>query len=142
MTLPRLRSLLAAVLLLGLLGSGVELLLLEHYEDAKQLVPLVAIAAALGALAWERVAPGRGSRRTLQAALAGLVVCGLAGVALHMRGNAEFQRDMNPALSGWPLWWKTLRAKAPPALAPGILAQLGLLGLVYAARVRGEEPRS
>jgi hypothetical protein len=142
MTLSRLHSLLAAILLLGLLGSGVELLLLEHYEDEAQLIPLLAIGAAVCALAWHWVAPGRASRRTLQVVLAGLVVSGLSGVVLHMRGNAEFQRDLDPALSGWPLWWKTLRAKAPPALAPGLLAQLGLLGLIYAARTSGQEPRS
>ena len=134
MTEVRLRSALAAILALGLLGSGAELLLLEHYEAKTQLIPLVMIALTLVALAWDRLSPGPRSRSSLQVVLSLLIVAGLVGVVLHVRGNAEFQREMDPSLAGPALWWKTLRAKAPPALAPGVLAQLGLLGLVYAAR--------
>jgi hypothetical protein len=139
MTLSRMRSALAAILFVGLVGSGTELWLLEHYKEKAQLIPLVAIAATLLALGWHRLAPGRGSRRSLQVVLSVLVVAGLLGVVLHMRGNAEFQREMDPSLAGSALWWRTLRAKAPPALAPGVLAQLGLLGLVYAARPSGAD---
>ncbi len=142
MTLARMRSALAAILLLGLVGSGVELGLLEHYEEKTQLIPLVAIGATLVVLGWDWLAPSRRSQRSLQLVLCLLVVVGLLGVVLHVRGNAEFQREMDPSLAGWPLWWKTLRAKAPPALAPGVLAQLGLLGLLYAARPSGADARS
>jgi hypothetical protein len=136
------RSALAAILFLGLVGSGAELWLLEHYEDASQLLPFGAIGLTLLALGWDWFAPGRRSQRSLQVVLSLLLVAGVAGVVLHVRGNAEFQREMDPSLAGWPLWWKTLRAKAPPALAPGVLAQLALLGLVYAARGSGPEPGS
>ena len=142
MTLARTRSALAAILLLGLVGSGAELWLLEHYKDKAQLIPFVAIGATLLALGWHRLSPGPRSQQSLQVVLSLMLVAGLAGVVLHVRGNAEFQREMDPSLAGWPLWWKTLRAKAPPALAPGVLAQLGLLGLVYAARASGPDPRS
>lgn len=142
MTLARMRSALAAILLLGLVGSGVELGLLEHYKEKAQLIPLVAIGATLVILGWDWLARSPKSQRSLQLVLCLLVVVGLLGVVLHVRGNAEFQREMDPSLSGWPLWWKTLRAKAPPALAPGVLAQLGLLGLLYAARPSGADARS
>jgi hypothetical protein len=141
-TPARSRTALAAILVLGLLGSAAELWLIEHHEDETQLVPFVAIGATLAALLWHLVAPGRFSRRALQAAMCGLIAVGAAGVVFHVRGSAEFQREMDSSLAGWPLWWKTLKAKAPPALAPGMLAQLGLLGLVYAARTNGEDPRS
>ena len=55
----------------------------------------------------------------------------IAGVWLHCRGNLEFQLDIDASQSAWTLFWKVLRAKAPPALAPGALIQLGLLGLVF-----------
>ena len=142
MTQTRLRSALAVILALGLLGSGAELLLLEHYKDKAQLIPLVAIGATLLALGWHRLAPGRRSQRSLQFLLSLLLVTGLLGVVLHLRGIAEFQREMEPSLAGWPLWWKTLRAKAPPALAPGVLAELGLLGLVYVSRPDPAQSRS
>ena len=56
---------------------------------------------------------------------------GLLGLYLHLRGNAEFERELHPAAAGWTLWWDALRG-ATPALAPGALAQLGLVGLAYA----------
>ncbi len=34
-------------------------------------------------------------------------------------------------MSNWELMEKVLRAKAPPLLAPGMMLQLGLLGLAY-----------
>ena len=142
MTQTRLRSALAVILALGLLGSGAELLLLEHYEDKPQLIPLVGITLTLVTLAWHWLAPGPRSRGSLRLVLSLLIVVGLLGVVLHMRGNAQFQREMDPSLAGLTLWWKTLRAKAPPALAPGVLAELGLLGLVYVSRPDPAQSRS
>jgi len=142
MTPTRTRSALAAILFLGLVGTGTELWLLAHYEDTSQLLPFGAIGATLLSLGWSWLSPGRWSQRALQVVLSLLLVVGVAGVVLHVQGNAEFQREMDPSLAGWALWWKTLRAKAPPALAPGVLVQLALLGLVYAARPNGVEPRS
>ena len=46
----------------------------------------------------------------------------------------EFQLEVQPELSGSTLLWKVLQAKTPPALAPGVMAQLGLIGLAYAYR--------
>jgi hypothetical protein len=54
----------------------------------------------------------------------------LVGLYLHYRGNVEFALERDPSLSGARLLWKALRG-ATPALAPGALSQLGLLGLLY-----------
>ncbi len=56
---------------------------------------------------------------------------GIIGITLHYQANAEFQREIDPALGGLALFWKVVEATAPPALAPGVMVQLGLLGLVY-----------
>jgi hypothetical protein len=53
---------------------------------------------------------------------------------LHFQVNMEFQIEMDPALSGWPLFQKAILAKTPPALAPGSMIQLGLIGLAYTFR--------
>jgi len=58
-------------------------------------------------------------------------LAGFAGVAAHFRGSAEFQLDLNPSMSMWELVEKVMRAKAPPLLAPGMMLQMGLLGLAY-----------
>jgi hypothetical protein len=59
------------------------------------------------------------------------VLAGFAGVLAHFHGSAEFQLDLNPSMSTWELLEKVMRAKAPPLLAPGMMLQMGLLGLIY-----------
>ena len=61
------------------------------------------------------------------------LAAGLLGIYLHYAGNAEFEIERTPELSGLRLLWKALRG-ATPALAPGALAQLGLLGFIYTYR--------
>jgi hypothetical protein len=72
---------------------------------------------------------------------ASIVVAGLVGLVLHFRGNLEFEREDDPSLRGLRLIWKALRG-ATPTLAPGALAQLGLLGLVWAHRHPALDARS
>lgn len=126
------RRWLLAVLVLGICGMGTELVLLVHYEAIDQLIPLGLGAAGLAVLAWVTVAPGPASVAATKTVMAGFVVSGAVGMWLHFQANAEFQRDIDPALAGLDLVWKVLRAKAPPALAPGVMVQLGLLGWLYA----------
>jgi hypothetical protein len=52
-------------------------------------------------------------------------------VVAHFHGSAEFQLELNPSMSTWELVEKIVRAKAPPLLAPGMMLQMGLLGLAY-----------
>jgi hypothetical protein len=129
-----LRRLLLALLVFGLLGLGTELLLLGHYEDSWQMVPLFFIFLAVLAIVAHVTSGTPGSLQVFRLVMASLIVVGLIGVVLHYRGNLEFQVDMDPTATGWELFKKVVRAKAPPALAPGALAQLGLLGLIYAYR--------
>jgi multisubunit Na+/H+ antiporter MnhB subunit len=126
-----LRQWLAAILVFGLVGSGIELLLLKHYEDEWQFVPLVLIAAALIALAWNARTRSRASRLLLRLTMVMFVLAGPVGVGFHYHGAEEFQLEIDPSQHGWPLWKKVLRAQAPPVLAPGLMMQFGFLGLVY-----------
>jgi hypothetical protein len=133
-TLSALRRWLGAVLMVGLVGTGVELVLLSHYEDGWQLSPLILIAVAVPALILHQAWRGTGTLWLFRWTMVLFVASGLLGVALHFQGAAEFQREMDPSLSTWSLTAKALRAKAPPVLAPGLMAQLGLLGLVFSYR--------
>jgi hypothetical protein len=145
--LTTLRRMLLGLLVLELIGTGVELLFMSHFEDPWQIVPLALIALALGTLTWQAAAPGAASIYTLRAIMVLAIVSATIGLALHYRANAEFQLDLDPSAGGPGLWMKVLRAKAPPALAPGVMAHLGLLGLAYtyrhpALRDRVTQPRS
>lgn len=128
-TITTLRRLLLALLGLGLAATAVELLLLDHDEDAAQLLPLIVAALALMALVWHGVSQDRASRLGFRLSMLVLILCGALGIYFHYRGNREFQLEMNPGLAGLDLAMKVLRAKAPPALAPGHLSLMGLLGL-------------
>jgi len=126
-----LRLWILGVLVLGLLGTVVELVLLSHYEQAVQLVPVVLIVLALIVLAWHVMGHSAASLRILMGLMVLFVLAGFAGFVAHFHGSAEFQLDLEPSLSTWELLEKVMRAKAPPLLAPGMMMQLGLLGLAY-----------
>jgi hypothetical protein len=128
------RRLLLAVIVLGLCGTAVELVLLEHYEDSSQLVPLFVIGLAIVVIVAHLIRSSSGTVWLLRAVMAFLLVAGGLGVALHYQGSLEFQLEMDATQSGWDLFSKVLHAKSPPTLAPGVMAQLGLLGLVYTFR--------
>jgi hypothetical protein len=129
-----LRKFVLAILVIGQVGVLADLLVLNHFEDSWQLVPLVLIGLALAAVAWYLLGGGAASLRLLQVTMALFVVAGAAGVVLHYRGNLEFQLEIDASQHGWALFKKVIHAKAPPALAPGAMAQLGLLGLAYVFR--------
>jgi hypothetical protein len=132
--LRAIRRVLGAILLLGFLITGTDLLLLGHYEDAKQVIPLVLIAMGVLVLVWHAFYGGTASVRALQVTMVLFIASGMLGVVLHYRSNMEFQLEMDSSISGLNLFWKVMQAKAPPALAPSAMAQLGLLGLAYAYR--------
>jgi hypothetical protein len=129
--LSTLRRLLLLVVSLGMLGTAADLLLIEHYDGWTQLPPLVLIAFALLVIVWTSVRGGAAAVAIMRVTMVCFVAAGVAGVALHYNGNREFQHEIDPTLQGWALVVKVMRAKAPPALAPGVMVQLGLLGLLY-----------
>lgn len=143
--LRRVRRVLLWIVLIGLTGVATELLFLNHDEEFTQVIPLGLIAGAYAVIAWHGLRPGTLSVYAMQLVMGCLVFAGPLGMYLHYSANAEFQREIDPSLSGLALFWKVMAAKTPPALAPGSMSQLGLLGLVYAylhpARERGSSGR-
>lgn len=124
-----------SILALAMVGTLAELLLLEHYDGWRQWMPLSVLAATSLVLAWQAMAPSAGSARVLRILMWLLIVGGIAGMVLHVQGNLEFEAELNPGMTGWPLWIEVARG-ATPALAPGSLVPFGLLGLLYSARSR------
>jgi len=133
-TLEGLRRFLLVILILGLTGTGVELLLLEHHEGALQLVPLAILAAGLGVVVWHAATGSAVSAQAVRAVMILSVAAGVAGIYFHYQANVEFQLETDPRLAGQALFWRVVHAKAPPALAPGAMVQVGLIGLAYTHR--------
>lgn len=135
-TLAGLRRLIAGILLLGMSGTFVELLLLQHDEDALQLVPLVLLGCGVAAVVWHAWSDSIGSGTAVRVVMVLFVAAGLLGVYFHYDANVAFQHEGDPTLAGMALLSRVLKAKVPPALAPGIMVQLGLLGLAYTYRLK------
>ncbi len=129
--LVAIRRLLLAILFLGMLGSLVDLLLIEHLEDRLQFVPVILLGLGLALLAWSLLKPNRLAIRLLQITMLAFMVAGLVGVYYHFRGNEEFALERE--LEGSELFWDSVMG-VPPVLAPGAMVYLGLLGIAYAYR--------
>jgi len=128
-----LRQLVLALVFIGIVGLEIELALLRHAESFSQWIPHAALIVGLISTMAVYFRPNAATLKAFQAIMLVFVIVGALGVYLHFRGNVDFALERDPSLSGMRLVWKALRG-ATPALAPGALAQLGLLGLIYAYR--------
>jgi hypothetical protein len=127
------RRYLLLTLAVGMAGMTTELLLIGHLESVQQLIPVVLLGLGLLMLGWHAGAPRAISLRALQVTMMLFVFSGLAGVALHYRGNLAFELEMYPSMGGFEMIQKTLTG-ATPVLAPGSMTLLGLIGLTYSYR--------
>jgi hypothetical protein len=135
-----LRRLLIVIVIIGIAGLLVELLLLEHWESVLQWTPLALLAAGLVVALAAALRPSRKVLRAFQIFSLLCLAAGALGLVLHYRGNVEFELERDPSLGGLSLVWRSLTG-ATPALAPGAMAQIGLLGLLYAYRHPALSPR-
>ena len=136
LTRATVRQLLLALVVIGIVGLEVELALLRHAESFSQWIPHVTLFIGLLTTAAVYFRPGPRTLRAFQVMMILFLVIGGLGVYFHLHGNVEFAQERDPSLSGVRLLWKALRG-ASPALAPGALAQLGLLGLLYSYKHPG-----
>ena len=133
-TLVRLRRFVLALFTIGIVGTTADLLLTGHFEDAWQIAPLAVLTLSALTLLVHLARPGRSILRFHQGVMGLFIVSGLVGTFLHYKANIEFELEMYPGLTGLSLFWKAIQGASPPALAPGAMAALGLLGLIYSYR--------
>ena len=136
-----LRTLLLITLLVSIAGTLLELLLLEHFEDAWQWAPIALLGASLLTLAWHALERGPTSLNVLRGLMVLCIASGFVGLLLHYKGNVEFELEMYPDLSGWKLFKDSMMG-ATPALAPGAMLQIGLVGLAWTFRHPALKPQS
>ena len=127
------RTMILAVLLLGILGVGGELLFLSHTAGFFQLAPLVLLVMSLLVLGWHALDRTPASLRAFQITMLLVLASGIAGTALHYQSNEAFELEGNPEAKGLELFSRIMAGPAP-SLAPGAMIQLGLLGLIYSFR--------
>ena len=121
------------LLLFATLGTGIELIFLEHFEDPWQWAPIALLGAGLVLGAAVVLRPSRPTVRALQLLMSSYVLSAGVGLYLHLKANVEFELELRPTMANTELILETLKG-AIPALAPGVMVQLGLLGLLACFR--------
>ena len=124
------RRVILVALLFMLAGTGLELYLLDHYEDTLQLIPIIFIGASvltLIILFYRRTKLTTGIYKLVLGLTA---LSGVYGAVLHLQANYEFEVEMKPSAKGWDLFVESLSG-ALPALAPGSMIVLALIGYSY-----------
>lgn len=139
-TTTRLRRRLLLLVAVGLAGLAAELALLGHWRAPLQLVPLAALAVAAASTAALALRPARAAVLAFRGAMALALVAGFAGIGLHLNDNLALEREIAPRASTAEQLREAIRG-ATPALAPGSLALVGLLGLTLTYRHPSLEER-
>jgi hypothetical protein len=127
------RRFLLWIVLAGIVGLGIELVLLEHFEETLQWIPLVLLVLGFGAAVALALRASRAAVRALQLVSALYIAAGTVGLWLHFDGNMEFEREDDPSAATAVLVRRAIFG-ATPLLAPGALVQLGLIGLCIGYR--------
>lgn len=117
------------LVLLNAVGLLLELLLIDHFENSKQMVPIISLS---GVIVFGLVTTLKISERLDKLYKPWMILtitAGILGLIFHAYGNYEFAIEMYPRGSNYQLFLKTVRG-ATPLLAPGAMIGLGLLGLL------------
>ena len=126
--LRRLRLFLLALSSLLFAGTLVELTLVNHTEDAIQLLAFVLAGIGLLLVLAVLARPGRVTIRLLRWSMLVIIVGSMFGIYEHVSNNIAFELEIQPNATSRQLLWKGL-AGANPLLAPGTLAVAALLSL-------------
>lgn len=111
-------------------GTIAELVLLEHYEDQWQLIPILLVGTAIAFFILLKWYSPKALILIFNGLMMGCAVSGFLGIWFHLKANMEFEMELHPSSSGWSLFLDSL-AGALPALAPGSMIVFALIGYVY-----------
>lgn len=134
----RLKKVLVLALLFMMIGSLLELYLLDHYEDSWQLIPILSIGTTLVTLLILFFKKTTKVVNLFKAVLILTALSGVYGVYLHLQSNFEFEQDMKPTASFWQLITDSLSG-ALPTLAPMSLVVLACIGYSYLILIQQQQ---
>ena len=126
----RLKQVLVLALLFMMIGTLLELYLLDHYEDTWQLIPVLCIGVALVNLCVLFYRRSQAAIHLFKLVLLLTSFSGVYGVVLHLQANYEFEQDMKPTAGFWQLFSESISG-ALPTLAPMSLLVLACIGYSY-----------
>jgi amino acid permease len=132
------KQLILVAILFMMIGTAMELYLLDHYEGTLQLIPLLCIGATLLVMLLLFVRKTRRLMGIFQTLLGLTALSGVYGVFLHLRANYEFEQEMKPTAEPWDVFVESL-AGALPSLAPASMIVLALIGYSYLLLLKREQ---
>lgn len=128
--MQKIQQLVTIIIIIILLGTGAELFLIGHYEDNKQLIPIVFIISSIGGFLLIYFNYNHFLIILFRSILVLCSVSGLLGIWFHLQANLEFESEMYPSRNGWELFRESLSG-ALPILAPGSMVVIGMIGYLY-----------
>lgn len=137
----RLKKVLVLALLFMMIGSLLELYLLDHYEDSWQLIPILSVGTTLVTLLILFFKKTTKVVNLFKAVLILTALSGVYGVYLHLQSNFEFEQDMKPTASFWQLITDSLSG-ALPTLAPMSLVVLACIGYSYLILIQQQHEKN
>jgi hypothetical protein len=118
---------LSGIFMIGVLGTFLELLLLDHTEDFWQLIPLVLLGVGFISFFIGSFTHFRLRWEIFRGIMVIFLLSGIYGFLLHYETNVEFEKEMYPGLEGIELFIKSMKG-ATPSLAPGAMMMLAFIG--------------
>jgi len=134
----RLKKVLVLALLFMMIGSLLELYLLDHYEDSWQLIPILSVGTTLVTLLILFFKKTTKVVNLFKVVLILTALSGVYGVFLHLQSNFEFEQDMKPTATNFELITDSLSG-ALPTLAPMSLVVLACIGYSYLILIQQQQ---
>ncbi len=113
-----------------MIGTVLELVLLDHYEGALQLLPIITINVAFICTVILFFYKKRIIFTIFKSSLVLLIGVGVYGTFLHLKENYQFEVEMKPTAKTFDLFLESLSG-ALPSLAPLSLLAMALIGYAY-----------
>ncbi len=133
-TLSRVRLLVLAAMVAALIVTEAELIYVGHTNSNNgQIIAVVLVGIGLAVSTWHVIARNTPSIVVFRVAMYLFLVFGIDGMLAHYHSAVQAALKARPALAGWTLLHAAISGKIP-LLAPGMMIQIGLLGLVYTFR--------
>ena len=134
------KKMIVLALLFMMIGTLLELYLLDHYEDAFQLIPVLCISFSLINLIILFFKRSKIIIKLFKLVLVLTSFSGIYGVFLHLQSNFEFEQDMKPTATNWELFSESLSG-ALPTLAPMSMLVLAFIGYSYLILIKQQHEK-
>jgi hypothetical protein len=130
-TLQVVRRWILAAIAAALIATEAELIFVRHFGNNNgQMIAVVLAGSGLISMAWHAIARNTPSIVVFRFLMYLFLVFGIDGLLVHYNFAVHAALKSHPALVGLPLLYATLSGEIP-LLAPGMMIQVGLLGLLY-----------